>query len=213
MSKRKIALICIVSLLATLVTGCGLGKKETIVSPEPTETVTQQPAPENTPVADEHPAEKDYSIVLEGTEETVPMQLCELSFADEGGPEIGIYVDYAIYEPSSSDYSWLIVPFDADVVTSYIEIDYFTDISVDDLAAQIFDNYDAVITAEDMGECELENCYARFVKGQAEDGSSWYAYIIETEAGLITEVVRVDPEAVEGHGPRLLASADTLFVK
>ena len=213
MTKRKIALICSIALLATLFTGCGLGGKETVVTPEPTLTDAQTAVPENAPAADEYPAEKDYSIVLEGSEETVPMQLCELSFADEGGPEIGLYVDYAMYEPSSSDYSWLIVPFDADVVTSYIEIDYFTDISVDDLAAQIFDNYDAVITAEDMGECELENCYARFVKGQAEDGSSWYAYIIETEAGLITEVVRVDSEAVEGHGPRLLASADTIFVK
>ena len=213
MTKRSIALICIIALLSSLLAGCG---KELIVTPNPTPEQTQieTTAPEPTQEVSGYPLEDDFVIQIEGTDENVTMQLHDLSCMDWGGFESGIYIDNSMYDVSLDQGGYLVVPTGSGEVSTFMEIRYYSDMTEDDLAACIFDVYTSDLVTKDLGENYTENGYARVISGQAADGTNWGAYIIEVAAGgCVTMVLRLPPEAIEGHGARLMASAATFFEK
>lgn len=213
MTKRSIALICIIALLSSLLAGCG---KELIVTPNPTPEQTQieTTAPEPTQEVSGYPLEDDFVIQIEGTDENVTMQLHDLSCMDWGGFEAGIYIDNSMYDVSLDQGGYLVVPTGSGEVSTFMEIRYYSDMTEDDLAACIFDVYTSDLVTKDLGENYTENGYARVISGQAADGTNWGAYIIEVAAGgCVTMVLRLPPEAIEGHGARLMASAATFFEK
>ena len=213
MTKRSIALICIIALLSSLLAGCG---KELIVTPNPTPEQTQieTTAPEPTQEVSGYPLEDDFVIQIECTDENVTMQLHDLSCMDWGGFEAGIYIDNSMYDVSLDQGGYLVVPTGSGEVSTFMEIRYYSDMTEDDLAACIFDVYTSDLVTKDLGENYTENGYARVISGQAADGTNWGAYIIEVAAGgCVTMVLRLPPEAIEGHGARLMASAATFFEK
>lgn len=215
MTKRKIALLCTVALFAGVLSGCG---KEVIVTPKPApaqaQTETATPVPENPPVAEEYPLEDDFVVQIEGTEETVTMQLYDLSFTDYGNLEAGIYIDTSMYDVAFVEGGYVIVPAGSGEVSTFMEIRYFSDMSQEDLAAGIFELYTSDIVSMDESEAYTNDGYARVVSGECADGTLWGAYIIEVEAGgCVSIVMRLPPEAIEGHGARLKASVSTFFEK
>lgn len=226
MTKRKIALLCVISLLATLLSACG---KEVVVTPNPAsstepaeaavETDTQTAAPENSPAVTDYPDTKDYTITSGGTEQTVTMDLYKLSFAEIDGPDFGIYIDYSTNDISSvqhnetSNYCYLVCSYYQDVVSSYITIDYFGGVTEDSVITSLlgFAN-NTTVTTEDMGEIELESCTAHVINGQGTDGASYTFYIINTGNGYIAEFLRIDPTETD-FAPNLIASAESIYIK
>ena len=217
MTKRSIVLVCIIALLSSLLSGCG---KEVIVTPKPAQEQTQMEtaAPEQTPAQTQevggYPAERDFVVQIEGTDETVTMQLHDLTCMDWGGFKAGIYIDDSMYDVSLDQGGYLVVPTGSGEVSTFMEIRYFSDMTEDELAARIFELYTSDLVTEDLGENYTENGYARVVSGQDAEGVNWGAYIIEVAAGgCVTLVMRLPAEAMEGHGARLMASAATFFEK
>ncbi|MBP8639913.1 MAG: hypothetical protein KBI01_03290 [Oscillospiraceae bacterium] len=215
MKKRNLALICIVALLASLLAGCG---KEVVVTPKPAptqaQTETATPAPVPTQQAADYPLEKEFVVQIEGIDENVTMQLYDLSVNDWGNLEAGIYIDTSMYDVAFIEGGYVIVPTGSGEVSTFMEIRYFSDMTEDDLAARIFELYTSDLVTEDLGENYTENGKARVVSGQTADGTSWGAYIFPVAAGgCVTMVLCLPPEALEGHGARLMASAATFFEK
>jgi len=213
MSNRKISLLFTAALLASLLSGCG---KEVIVTPNPTPEIaqTQRETPEPTQNVDEHPLKKDFTVEIEGMDETVTMHLYDLSFTDYGNLEAGIYIDTSMYDVAFVEGGYVIVPTGSGEVSTFMEIRYFSDMSEDDLASQIFELYTSDLVNVDLGKNYTENGYARVVSGESSDGTAWGAYIIQVATGgCVAIVLRMEPEAIEGHGARLMASAATFFEK
>lgn len=213
MKNRKIALLCTAALLVSLLSGCG---KEVIVTPNPTPKIaqTQEETPEPTQDVEEYPLEEDFTVEIEGIEETVTMQLYDLSFTDYGNLEAGIYIDSSMYDVSFFEGGYVIAPIGAGEVSTFMEVRYFSDMSEDDLAAGIFDLYTSDLVTEDLGKNYTENGYARVVSGETADGTAWGAYIIQVASGGCAAIVMcLAPEAIEGHGMRLMTSAATFFEK
>lgn len=227
MKKQTIALICIVSLLASLLSGCGLFEKDVnvtpntkpqtnLLQPQATQTPLQKPeaTPEPTQAFDEYPLESEFIVEIEGTEETVTMQLYDLSFTDYGNLEAGIYIDSSMYDVSFVDGGYLVVPAGSGEVSTFMEIRYNKDVTDDDLAAGIFQLYTTDLYIEDQGYYETDSCYARVVTGEAADGTYWIAYIVPVAVGgCAYMMICLPPEAIEGHGARLEASSATFFEK
>lgn len=224
MAKHKIAPICIAALLVGLFSGCGFFEKEVMVTPNPVPVQTQKAETEvtvntpdvitqPTPYASEYAEEKNYTLEIEGYQESVTMQLLEMSFWETDGPELGIYIDNSIYETSYYDGSYTIVPLNCGEVSTFMQISYYPDVTAIGLVPTIFFSYESDLYVEALGEYAIENGYAQVVEGEGYDGSYWLAYIMDIEGGAITIVIRLAPEAIEGHGPRLLVSAESIFVK
>ena len=213
MKKRKLAIICVIALLASVLTACG---QEVVVTPKPTntqaqtETATPAPSQEVT----NYPLEKDFVVQIEGMNEKVTMQLYDLSVKDWGNLEAGIYIDSSMYDVAFIEGGYVIVPTGSGEVSTFMEIRYFSDMSEDDLAAGIFELYTSDFATEDLGENYTDDGKARVVSGQTADGTSWGAYIFPVAVGgCVTMVLCLPPEALEGHGARLMASAATFFEK
>lgn len=223
MTKRTIACLCIVTLLASLLSGCGLFEKDVKVTPnvKPQESqggLTPQQTTENTPkpsqVNEEYPQEDDFVIEIEGENETVTMQRYDLSFTDYGHLEAGIYIDSSMYDVSFIDGGYMVVPAGSGEVSTFLEIRYNKDVTDDDLAAGVFELYTSDLEITDQGYYETDYCSARVVTGAAADGTFWVAYIVPVEAGGCAYMVLcLPPEAIEGHGARLEASTATFFEK
>ena len=227
MRKRTTAFLCIVSLLVGLLSGCGLFEKEVKVTPNVKPQSTQNSSqdsltplqtPSNTPkpsqVNEEYPLEDDFVVEIEGENETVTMQLYDLSFTDYGHLEAGIYIDSSMYDVSFIDGGYMVVPTGSGEVSTFMEIRYNKDVSDDDLAAGVFELYTSQLDVVDQGYYETDYCYARVVTGAAADGTFWVAYIVPVEAGGCAYMVLcLPPEAIEGHGARLEASTATFFEK
>ena len=215
MKKRKLALICVIALLASVLTAC---EKEVVVTPKPTpsqvQTETATPAPAPSQEATNYPLEKNFVVQIEGMDENVTMQLYDLSVNDWGNLEAGIYIDSSMYDVAFIEGGYVIVPTGSGEVSTFMEIRYFSDMSEDDLAARIFELYTSDFATEDLGENYTDDGKARVVSGQTADGTSWGAYIFPVAAGgCVTMVLCLPPEALEGHGARLMASAATFFEK
>lgn len=227
MRKQSIAFLCIITLLIGLLSGCGLFEKEVKVTPnvKPQSTQdssqgsltplqTQENTPEPSQVNEEYPLEDDFVIEIEGSTETVTMQLYDLSFNDYGNLEAGIYIDSSMYDVSFVDGGYLVVPAGSGEVSTFLEIRYNKDVSDDDLAAGVFELYTTDLEITDQGYYETDYCYARVVTGEAADGTFWIVYIVPVEAGGCAYMMLcLPPEAIEGHGARLEASTATFFEK
>lgn len=217
MLKRKISLICIIALLASLLTACG---NEVIVTPHPTtNTLTEQDTStnntqNNASINEEHPDEIEYIDTINGADQTVLMQRYDLSFQDWEACEAGVYIDSTAYDAYSSQGGYLVVPKDCGEVSTFMEIRYFSDMSEDDLAAGIFDLYASDVVSEDLVGTYTDNGVARYIWCQTADGTEWAAFIIPVEAGgCVSFVICLPSPEYEAHVQRFVTIVTTFFEK
>lgn len=211
---------------ALLLAGCG---KETppaeTAAPTVTPVATVTPVPTPTPIptpdapvtppmvveyprAEEIPENKDFTLTVNGEEETVTMSYVPGSFASLGGPDFGLYMDpwrYQVNAMSGYCYLTLRTGMSGDV---YAELGFREGETAEKLSTRILPEYGVTAPPEAPETVTLGVNEALLVHGET-IGNVYDVYLIDTDTGCVTLVI-CTTAATQAHNVRLTASLETL---
>ncbi len=210
MKKSKITLLLTAALCTAVLVGC-TKQPATKPSDEPTPG-TEDTSTTESQKPDVKPAEtKDFTLNIEGKEETVSMTKHEFDFTDMGGPALEMYIDDSRYATSAYEGEPNIVPADSgENPVAQMAIVFYADKTAKDLADEVKD----ATGREDvkLGDLSAIRLTAQSLP-DADTKMTITKYYFDTEKGAVVISVSVTAEAAEGHGSRLELSAQSVIVK
>ncbi|MEF9972093.1 MAG: hypothetical protein RRY47_03105 [Oscillospiraceae bacterium] len=211
MKNNKIALVAALALGATILGGCA--KKPAVESPTPpppSAPVTEPSAPAVSQKPETDATAKEFTLNLEGKEEKVSMDIAQLDFSAAGGPKLSIYVDNSRYSLASLEGLYTIVPSNSGENSTYAQITFNPGKTADEMANTMLTTTGAEYSLNDLGKQDINGLSARSVEGSMTSGNTMRAFYIDTDGGCIAIDIRAAAEAGEGHGARLVLSAQSI---
>ena len=211
---------------ALLLTGCGQAAAPAEPSaPVVTEVPTVTPVPTPTPIptpdtpvtppmvveyprAEDIPENKDFTLTVNGEEETVTMSYVPGSFRSLGGPDFGLYMDpwrYQVNAMSGYCYLTLRTGMSGDV---YAELGFREGETAEKLSPRILPEYGVTAPPQAAEKVTLGANEALLVHGET-IGNVYDVYLIDTDTGCVTLVI-CTTSATQAHNVRLTASLETL---
>lgn len=173
----------------------------------------EETGPEATHPVHDYPDTQTFIVLVGDKQESTLMHLHALSFKSMGGPDAGIYLDDAQYDILAYADAYVVTPSDSGEGNTYLEIKFIPNVTGKDIAETVFDDYSTNLVIKDRGDSSVTYGSARIITGDALDKTSWIAYVIDTDKGVICAVMRLEPDVAGIHGPRLEAAAGSIFVK
>jgi len=231
---RDITLFCLLVLAIPLFAACNVSKPETppVVLPPQVETSKSEnpaePQSSDTPellLSDTTEPEsanpwpepiygeiKDFTIMLEGMEEIVPMTYTVLDFSHwPGATNVGLYIDRERYACSVFEGEYDIVPVGSggDTICSLHVFPKVGESSKDVLEeTKIWIENGGHGDIISTGTTELDNHTVLYINTSA----GLTSYFVDYNGGCIFLSLSVQPEAMEGHGVRMAEMLRTVKV-
>lgn len=223
---RIIVLFCLLGLAVFTFTGCTVSEpqaaddptnstesQEPETSDDPTNSAeTQEPESTNPWSEPIYGEEKEFVIMIEGMEETVAMTYTELDFAHwPGAAKVSLYIDRERYNCSVFEGEYDITPIGSGGdpmgrLHVFPSVGKTAQGAFDEIKSSIERNDRGPVT--DEGTIELDNHTVLYLTTDAGET----CYFVEYNGGCIVLSMNVESEAVEGHGTRLEAMAQTVKI-
>lgn len=222
---KTIALFCVLCLSVTALAGCGTkAPEESDASTPPAQsqkpasgtnlTVPDTPGTEqsSSPWGElQYGETKDFTIMIEGMEETVTMTYMVIDFSWRNAPNVAMYIDRERYTCGAFEGEYDVVPIESGedpICRLHIfpnegktAQEYY-----DELKPRIVEGWGEVITGE--GTTQLDGHTTLFITTE----TSTY-YFIDYDGGCVSVSLNIyNPEAVEGHGGRLAETVKTVMI-
>ena len=220
MRTVKTVLALAAAIFAIMLTGCANKPAEPLPSDNSSpavstksdsETYNESPEPESSYGWPEpqYGDTKDFTIDIEGNEESVTMTYAEIDYSHMAKVNVGIYIDLERYTLREFEAEYDILPVaTGEYPVCSVHILPWEGKSVEEAVAEskkvIANNDDTTI---DEGNTELDNYTAYYVKSE-----NSCSYFIEYDGGCLGLYISYESTEAQNHKPRLEAMIKTVMM-